>query len=177
MDVFAAIGATLGLLLLTQPEEGGISKGDMWVLLCAVSYALYIVLLQKALDRHRFDSVRFSFIQVFGVFCCSALCLPLAKGPLHLPQSNAVWIALLFCATFATIGTSWLQTEYQKYTTAQRTALIFAMEPVFASIFGYLIIGEKMSGQSMLGAGIILSSILVCEWWKAKQSEAATVLS
>lgn len=170
VDVLAAVGACVGLLLLTQPDEGGITKGDVWVLLCAFSYALYIILLQKILDRHRVDSVRFAFIQVFGVFVFSSLCIPFSKNALVIPNSSPIWIALLFCATFATIGTSWLQTEYQKYTTAQRTALIFSMEPVFAAMFGYFLIAEKMSLQSMVGASVILLSIVFCELWKAKKT-------
>ena len=168
LDVMAAFGAAIGLYCLTDPGRGGVSIGDFWVLGCAVSYALYIVMLQKFLDRHAMNSVWLSFLQVAGVWLWSAPCLVFSSASLELPRSMAFWAALGFCATLATIGTAWLQTHFQRYTTASRTALIFAMEPVFAAMFGYILLGESMPPRGALGAGIILASIVVSEWIKAR---------
>lgn len=168
VDLGSAVGAGVGLYFLTDPGNIGFGVGDVWVLLCALSYALYIVILQKMLEAEKVDSVSLAYWQVMAVALLSTLCLPLSKAPIAWPQASSVWVALVFCATLATVLTCWLQTNYQKYTTAQRTALIFAMEPVFAVLFGYVLLGELMSMKMLIGAVIILVSIIVGELWKLK---------
>ena len=88
----------------------------------------------------------------------AGVCLPMTRpGPVHF--TPMAWVALLFTATFATGGTTWLQTHYQSRTTPQRTALIFSMEPVFATLFAYLMLGEVLSALGQLGALLILISV------------------
>ena len=40
----------------------------------------------------------------------------------------------------------------QQYTTPSHAAIIFTLEPVFAVITSYLVIGERLNGRSMVGA-------------------------
>ena len=44
-----------------------------------------------------------------------------------------------------------------------RTALIFALEPVFAWATSFLLIGEKLSPKGMAGGVLILSGVVLAE--------------
>jgi len=57
----------------------------------------------------------------------------------------------------------YLQNRYQRDTTATRAAVLFAAEPVFASIFSYALTGETLAAVQWGGAGLILAGILVAE--------------
>ncbi len=56
-----------------------------------------------------------------------------------------------------------LQTWAQQYTTATRTALIFALEPVFALGTAVALGGEGLTAIGLGGAGLILAGILLVE--------------
>ena len=56
-----------------------------------------------------------------------------------------------------------VQTWAQRWTSPTRTALIFAMEPVFAWITSYLVAGEVLSRRATLGAALIIGGILMVE--------------
>jgi drug/metabolite transporter (DMT)-like permease len=56
-----------------------------------------------------------------------------------------------------------LQTWAQQYTTATRTALIFALEPVFALVTAVLAGGERLTAPAITGGALILAGILAVE--------------
>ena len=169
-DWLATLGGFLGLYLLTDPS-GGVSTGDLWVLACAIGYAIYMHLMPR-MCRTNPDSTCMAWLQIATIGACATSVLlvvepPWARAYVFTPEA---WVGLLVCATIATIGTFWLQTRFQPRTTPQRAALIFTMEPVFAAVFGYWWLGETFSARAGAGAAVILGSILFTELWKAPRT-------
>lgn len=160
LDIICSIICLFGLLLLTG---GGISianKGVWWLLGCAFFYALAIVYLQKTSQEIKnLNLLAFLQILFVGIF---AGFFTLGKSYSAAFHHQAL-IGILFCAIFATSIALVLQTKYQHYTTASRAAMIFCLEPVFGSLFGYLINSEKLTYLSLLGGALILLSIVAAE--------------
>jgi drug/metabolite transporter (DMT)-like permease len=73
-------------------------------------------------------------------------------------------VAIGICSVFATAIAFAMQMWAQQYTTPSHAAIIFTLEPVFAVITSYLVIGERLSRRSMLGAVFVLIGILIAEW-------------
>ena len=73
--------------------------------------------------------------------------------------------ALIITSVFATVLAYFIQTFAQLYTSAAKTVLIFALEPVSAGIIGY-IFGENLSNLQIFGAGLILFGIILSELGK-----------
>jgi drug/metabolite transporter (DMT)-like permease len=71
--------------------------------------------------------------------------------------------ATVFAGLVATAAAFTIQAWAQQYTTSTRTALIYALEPVFAWITSFLVIGEKLSARMAGGAVLILAGILLVE--------------
>lgn len=161
VDLGAALLALVGIYLMTAPAGGGVGQGDLLILACAFTYAVYIHALQRLLERG-FHETAIAGLQVWGVALFSVLILPLADNA-GARWSPATLGAIGFCALVATVGTFWLQARYQGRTTPERTALIFSMEPVFAAGFGYLMLGETMAPLGFVGAIIILVAVLGVE--------------
>ena len=61
--------------------------------------------------------------------------------------------------TFALLVMIWAQ----KILSASETAIIFAMEPVFAALFSVYFGYEVLGFISYLGAGLVLFAIIFCE--------------
>ncbi|HMQ11435.1 MAG TPA: DMT family transporter [Oligoflexia bacterium] len=168
LDYFCAGLACLGIFILCNPKQSPFTFGDAMVFISAIFYSLFVLSLQTVAKKFPKQLNLLACYQVFGVLLASVVFLPLAK---EVPSSlsSQAWVAIVFCATFATVGVFWLQTNYQHYTTPQRTSLIFSLEPVFAALFGYLLIAEKLGFNEVLGGAVILMACLIPEFLKVKR--------
>jgi drug/metabolite transporter (DMT)-like permease len=41
--------------------------------------------------------------------------------------------------------------------------VIFSLDPVFAAIFGYLFLRERLSGRELIGAVMIIGAAVLCQ--------------
>jgi drug/metabolite transporter (DMT)-like permease len=159
-----AIGLALavsGMVLMTMPGAGAafhINLGDSLTLACAVAYAFHLLMLGSASKRHPFEAV------ALGQIACAALlsAVSLSVEPPSAKWSPGVVTAIIVTGVFATALAFALQTWGQKYTTATRTAVIFALEPVFALATAVLF-GEPLRLSAVAGGALILAGILAVE--------------
>ncbi len=157
IDWIAACVCVVGLFILTGANLSHLSRGDLWVLLAAFSFAAGIAYLTRA--TMKIPQVRLLvFYQILFTIPVPLLLSP--QNQYHLLLKPAVIAAVLFVGILATGFTLILQTTYQKYTTANRAALIYSMEPIFASIFAVLFNNEILTWQIIAGGLVILCGIL-----------------
>src|SRR5207247_3716674 len=84
-------------------------------------------------------------------------------GQLEVPRGATVWGALIVTGVFASALAFLVQAWAQRRTSAARTALVFALEPVFAGLFGYLLAGDRLGALGWAGCAVIMSGIVVAE--------------
>jgi drug/metabolite transporter (DMT)-like permease len=164
--VLGVVLATSGLALLSLSGSGGDGSatlyGDGLVLLCAVSFAAHIVGLGAWSRRH--EALPLTTVQLLAAgLLHGAVALPLEAPAQPYSWSAEVLVALLVTGLLASAAAFWIQTAAQKVVSPTRTAIIFTMEPVFAGLFGYLLLGEVLTGAGWLGSGLILAGMLVAE--------------
>ena len=160
--------ATGGMALLTLPSldrQFRMNRGDLLTIGCAVAFAFHLLVLGYFSQRERFEAV------ALGQIVCAAVLstCSLAIEPPKAAWSNAVVFAIVLTAVFATAVAFALQTWGQQHTTATRTALIFALEPVFALATAVLVGGERLTGWRFSGAVLILAGILAVELRPARR--------
>ncbi len=170
LEVFGIGIATAGLVLLTIPGalHGGfaINRGDLLTAGCAVAYAFHLLVLGYFSQREAFEAV------ALGQILCTALLSwvsLLVEPPVARWTSGSV-MAVLVTAVFATALAFALQTWGQRYTSATRTALIFALEPVFALLTAILAGGESLTVARLIGCALILGGILAVELKPARST-------
>lgn len=149
-----------GLWLLTQPKINGVVAGDIWTLVCAVSYAAYLSRLNFALARASFLPILFWTLAVCALL--NALWAILVED-LVFDLNGTLLVALVVTTLLSTLVALYLQNRYQGFTSPSRAALIFAAEPVFAAFFSWLALGERLTGSAIPGAGLILAAVLMVE--------------
>jgi drug/metabolite transporter (DMT)-like permease len=154
-----------GLWLLTSPEGGSWRIGDTWTLICAVLYALYIVLLGLFGASRSAARLLVSQLGATAVFALIGS-LALERPHLHLTAQLAGVLALT--AILATTGTTWLQVRLQHQVGPARAAVIYATEPLFAALFSRVFTSEVLSARAWAGGGIILAGMLLSEIGSAR---------
>jgi len=85
-------------------------------------------------------------------------------SPLTIKFNVIFWVALIFCSAFGTVLTFYLQSKYQRYVPVTKAALIYAFEPVFATIFAFLLNKEMITGKMIIGGLLVLVGVLVMEY-------------
>ncbi len=161
----AAAGAALGLaglyFLVTPSGLEGVNRGDVLTLIASVSFAFHIVLVGH---YARLSFLHLVSVQVLLVGVAALSALPLAGG-LAVRWTPRLAVALAMTSVLATGFAFAAQSWAQRYTPAAHTALIFALEPVFAAMASRLIVGEHVGGKVLLGSALTLGGMLVSEIW------------
>lgn len=167
--IFATIGviiATAGLYLLSMADPSTLNLGDLLVFFCAIGFALHIILTGKYTSQ--FPSLLLTVIQISTVAILSLSSALLFEdwkqitNPVVIGDAK-VWGALLVTSLFATAFAFLAQTNFQKFTTPTRVALIFAMEPVFAAITAYIWAHERLGEKGLIGCVLIFVGMILAE--------------
>ena len=159
---FAWIGvalATVGLGMLSGIDAGS-AFGDALVLGGAAVWALQIVILERVTSDY--DPIALTFTEMLAA-CVGFTAIALALGDFSVPHGWTVWGALIVTGVFASAFAFLVQTWAQRELSATRTALVFALEPVFAGVAGYLLAGDRLGAIGWAGCAVILAGIVVSE--------------
>ena len=154
----AVVLAVLGLALLSW-EGGALVVGDVWALGCAVSYAGFILTLERTARHH--PALPFTLIQLVTVSGL-AWVWALLSGAALWPGSQ--WTGLLYLGIIATSVTTLLQTVGQRWVSATEASLIYALEPVTASLFSFVLIGERVGLRGFFGGGLVVVATILSQW-------------
>ena len=161
----AIVGAALamvGLALLTLGPSFGPRGGDVLILGCAVAVAAHIVGLGAWSNLH--DAVALTVVQLAAsALLHTGFAVVLDAGRAPITWDVSVVVALLVTALLASAAAFWVQTAAQRVIPPTRTAVILTMEPVFAGLFGFLLLDERLSARGWLGCALILCGMLVAE--------------
>ena len=152
--------ATIGLFLITGTSIQSFNFGDLLMLLCALAFAIYIVLV--SLESGKVDSILLTLVQLVVVSLFSILIALLNDG-LNVPSSSDSWIGIVFCALFATTFMYTVQNHYQQYLTTTTTVVIFSLEPLFAATTAFVMLSETITISIIGGGVLIIGSMLMSE--------------
>ena len=160
--------AFLGTYFMTIPAGGlsrsAINRGDLLTLICAICFALQIIFVGRATRAteggHPYEHI--SFLQTATAAVLMAITFPLVEHP-HIALSATVISAILITGLLGTAVAFSIQTWAQQFLPATHTALIFALEPVFAWLTSALFANERLEQRAIAGAALILGGILLAE--------------
>jgi drug/metabolite transporter (DMT)-like permease len=156
----AATASSAGGLRALLPDPASINAGDLLTFGCAVGFALHCIALAHVSPRVGFQPL--AMLQVG--FCAGfmAISLPLIEQP-HIHWTPRLLAALAVAALLATAAAFSVQSWVQSVLPPTHTALILTMEPVFAWITSFIVLGERLGLGPAIGAGLILAGILLTE--------------
>jgi len=153
--------ATVGLfLLLAHLSHLTMGSGEFLTLLCAVLFGLHILLLGRfvAISDYR----QLILLQLAGTAILSSISAPIFEKP-YLNWNSGLAISLIITGLLATAFALYVQARAQRLTTANHAALIFSLEPFFAALFAFWILGQVLTLREWSGGILVLLGILVSE--------------
>jgi drug/metabolite transporter (DMT)-like permease len=164
--VAAALACT-GIGLMSW-EGGAHLGGDAATILGALAYALDVIILSKWAVRH--DAKHLAATQVVWMAGLGSVWMLMASlgtdSLATLPDrvDGAVFAGLAYLGLIATAGMLFLQAIAQRHVSADKAALVYAMEPVFAAAFAWLWLNEVLTTQATVGAALVVLAVVMSEY-------------
>jgi len=149
----AVLLSVIGVYLLSTANSLYFRIGDLIVFIGAVFWAFQIIAV--GIYARKYDLASLVFYEILFT---SIGALPIA---LFFPAPTFEKLmftlpSLLYLAVACTIVTNSLQLYGQKYVSSTQAAIIYLLEPVFAAILSYLILGEVFTLKQTAGSVLIL---------------------
>ena len=170
--------AIAGLYLLCMKDSISFQTSDLMVLLCAVLFALHILVVDHFSPL--VDGVRMSCIQflVCGVWGCfpmvfSDMRQQTLSGWLSALGSLDAWIPILYAGIFSCGVGYTLQIVGQNGLNPTVASMIMSLESVFSVLAGWLILHEVLSTRQLTGCGLIFAAIILAQL-PAKKKQIAS---
>jgi drug/metabolite transporter (DMT)-like permease len=160
----AAVVAVIGAMLLSTGGAGfrladKAVTGDVLELIGSVGWALHVIAVGRG--ARRMAVLTFSVGQYFVAGALN-LGLGLAfESRLLLSGLTAAWWTVVYVAVFSTAVGYTLQAVGQRHAPPSDAAILLSLEAVFAALFGYLFLAERLNGVQGLGCALIFSAVLL----------------
>lgn len=156
----AAFLTLAGVALLSVTEEFRIDIGAILSFGASVAFSIQMALMGKAVEEC--DSIHIALVEHLTVAAIGWV-IVLFTG-IQIPPLNGVAMGnFLFVGIFCTALYFVLQSIGQKYTSANKTAIIITSESIFAAIISALFYGERMGWRGFMGCGIIFVAMILAE--------------
>lgn len=163
----AAIAA-LGMYLLCVKERLALSRGDAYVFLCAILFAVHILVIDYFSPRA--DGVELSCIQFFTAGILSGVLAFILEKPEIGSFINGI-IPLAYAGIMSCGVAYTLQIIGQKDLDPTVASLILSMESVVSMLAGWVILGQALSKKELLGCALVFGAVILVQLPDKKRME------
>ncbi|MGN0713624.1 MAG: DMT family transporter [Anaerovoracaceae bacterium] len=171
MWVCVALGA-VGLYLLCMTDASfSLQFGDMLVLLCAVAFAVHILVIDHFSPKA--DGVKISCVQFLVSGVLGIICMFIFETP-DIGNILACWLPILYAGVLSCGVAYTLQVVAQADADPTAASLILCLESVFAVISGAILLHESMSPRELMGCAVIFAAVIISNLPEKKASTDLT---
>ncbi len=163
LKIMAVVISMGGMVLVVwSPEMGGNFIGIIFAIGTAISYVFYIFGLAKKPIKKMNSFVVSGYIlgtsAVFNLLRCIISDQPLLVS--NGTQLGYMLFLAMVCAFLAIL----LNAIGVKMIGPGNAAIINTVEPLLACIFGYIIIGDVLTKNMIMGGALIMVAVLIANW-------------
>lgn len=152
--------AVVGMYLLCITSEFSIQLGDFLVFICAIFFAVHIMVIDKFSPF--VNGIKMSCIQFFVCGCICSIPMLIFETPTFSGIISA-YIPLLYSGVMSCGVAYTLQIVAQKNANPVVASLIMSLESVFCALSGWLLLNEKLSARELIGCVIIFIGIIITQ--------------
>lgn len=167
LTVISAILALAGVGFLTlKGGHIGFTTGEMLVLCGALWYSVSVIITDIAAkndDPMRIAIYQLLFISLFAFIGAAVW------EEIRLPAAGSEWFSILALALICSGVGFTLKPLGQKYISPERAGILTVFNPLAATVLGIIFLNEKMTPNIIVGAILIILSIIAPAY--AKKSE------
>lgn len=162
-NILAAVLCIMGVGFVSL--DGGslsLNGGDLLTLVCALSYGIFFVLLEKwseGKDIYLITICQFVFCGLYSW----VMTLTTETFPAQAVMQPSVFFTIAYLCVFATALCFVMQNVALVWTDSVSASIILSLESVFGVLFSVLIYGDPVTGQLVLGFVLIFIAIICSE--------------
>lgn len=162
-NIVALCLALMGLAFVTLHHRATtvLNEEYVWVILCSICFGFYIFLAKKITQQS--PIVPLTIVQFLMVTVFALLFIAAHHDGFQIPTSFDALLGIFYCGIFASGVAFTLQLNSQKKVSPQKISVLFAMEPIFATIAAVLMLHEQLTHLFFVGSGLILCSIVMIQ--------------
>ena len=134
------------------------NKGDLWMLVCVVTWSLYTALLKK----HKFKFSQFTLIQLMvsvGILFLIPQFFYEKSIGLELNLNKAFFLILFYVVVFPAIAAYYCWQKGVQIIGPNRSTMFVQLMPLFSAVMAIIIFKEKFELYHFAGAAFIVSGI------------------
>lgn len=169
--LLSATGAVI-LLLDSKGKFEGLFLGDIFILVNAISYGIFLILARQLMRTY--DSVTVIFwIFLMGTFLSFPYCYSNYHYTdwLHIPMY--AWLSLGFIVVFATIINYYIGVDVLKDISPAVSSMYVYIQPIVTTLVALYFGSDKLDGQKLISSAAILVGVYLV----GKSSEIKEVLA
>ncbi len=151
---------TVGLYLLCMTSSFTLATTDIFLMLCAVAYAVQILVVDR-FSPH-VDGVKLSCLQFFVVFVLSTI-LALCFEETSFATIVANWFPIAYAGILSSGIAYTLQIVGQKHTEATVASLLMSLESVFGVLTSMIVLSQFPTTRELAGSVIMFAAIIISQ--------------
>ncbi|NMB81822.1 MAG: DMT family transporter, partial [Ignavibacteria bacterium] len=139
--------------------------GDWLTLICAMFFALHVVFIDIISPKYKFlDLLLLQLVTVSILsFVISGIFEVSGVEKLQFDITLDSLRGILYTSLLATLVNFSLQTKYQKVVSPTKAGIIYSFEPIFAAIFAFFLLNEKITNFGFVGSALIFLGLVAAE--------------
>lgn len=169
--------ATVGAGFIQGPPQLTFGRPEWLTVACAAVFAFHILATDRLTKRHAPLAVTVAAFTWTGLFAAGVAAIALTRPEtLTLAEVGALFVArsfltpLLLSVVFATILALTLMNLFQRDLDPIRAAIVYALEPIWTTLFAWAFGLGRPSAWLLAGGGALLLGNLVAEIGEARRS-------
>ena len=170
-----SIGCLIGTWMLSGAGGVHLGLGDAWVIASSLFWALHVFFVGRIADR-----IAAPFLVACGqFFVCGIACL-LWAGLTETISLEGIRLAALPIVYTGVISVGFAYTGQvvaQRYATAADAAVIMSAETLFAALFGFLLMGDRLTSTGLAGCTLIFVCIIAVQMMPLMAPKSVSVES
>lgn len=163
-----ALVSIFALYLLCVKEGGSVQKSDLYVLGCAFSFAIHIMIVDKVSPK--LDGVRLSAVQFFVAGVIAAVLMVIFED-VNLSALKAAAPTIAYSGIMSSGVAYTLQILGQQKTDPTIASMIMSLESVFGVLTSMVVLSQFPSAREALGCVLMFGAIIVAQLGESR-SEA-----
>lgn len=152
--------AIIGLYLLCMAESLSFSRGDIFLLLCALCFSFQILIVDYYSPK--VNGVHMAALQ----FLVSGIISSILALTFEHPSMDAIlaaWKPILYAGAMSSAVGYTLQIIAQKDTDPVIASLLMSLESAFSLLAGWVILGQHLSPRELSGCALMFAAIMLAQ--------------
>lgn len=158
----------VGLLFISFKDfEFSLNFGDILTILCALGFALNILLFSK-IKKFNINVINITVIQMLTIGVLAFIFqIIFEKKVINFSMSFSLIYLILIC----TMLNFTIQNISQKYVPAHIMGLILSLEAIFGTVFAIIFLNETISQNFIIGTFLIAIAVILIQYFENKRGD------